>query len=126
MEVRRLAGGRGCEVADLMLNKRTVLESLRSLQGLPLWLAGGVAVDFHVGRWTRDHHDIDLVAFASDRELLSRGLGRRGFALVRDRGWITNWTGGVSLAFEERVDDVTGNLVVRDSSDGVIPGVYPG
>ena len=41
-------------------------------------------------------------------------------------GWITNWTGAMSLAFEERVDDVTGNIVVHDGTDGVIPGIYPG
>ncbi len=109
-----------------MLDKEAVLDTLRALDRLPVWLAGGVAVDFHVGRWTRDHHDIDLVAFARDRELLSRELRVRGFEMTRDRGWITNWTGHVSLAFEERVDEVTGNLVIQDFADGVIPGIYPG
>jgi hypothetical protein len=28
----------------------------------PVWLFGGVAVDFLVGRWTRPHGDIDLNA----------------------------------------------------------------
>lgn len=108
-----------------MLSKREVLETLRQLSDLPLWLVGGVATDFHVGRWTRDHGDIDLVAFAEDRPSLEAALRSRGFELERDRGWITNWTRGVSLAFEERVDAVTGNLVVRDATDGVIPGIYP-
>ena len=108
-----------------MLGKREVLDTLRELSDLPVWLVGGVAVDFHVGRWTRDHGDIDLVAFAEDRPLLESALRARGFALERDRGWITSWTRSVSLAFEERVDAVTGNIVVRDSGDGVIPGIYP-
>ena len=109
-----------------MLSKREVFETLRRLSDLPLWVAGGVAVDFHVGQWTRDHYDIDLVAFVEDREVLEGELCSRGFELTRDRGWITNWTGGMSLAFEERVDDVTGNIVVHDGTDGVIPGIYPG
>lgn len=109
-----------------MLDKQTALSVLGSLADLPVWLAGGIALDFHLGRWTRDHHDVDLVAFAEDRARLSGELRARGFELTRDRGWITNWTSNVSLAFEERVDDVTGNLVVRDFADGVIPGIYPG
>lgn len=108
-----------------MLSKSEVFETLGRLRDLPLWLVGGVAVDFHVGRWTRDHGDIDLVAFTEDRRSLEAALHSRGFALERDRGWITNWTRGVSLAFEERVDAVTGNIVVRDAADGVIPGIYP-
>jgi GNAT superfamily N-acetyltransferase len=108
-----------------MLTKREVLSTLARLSDLPLWLAGGVGVDFHHGRWTRDHHDIDLAAFAEDRGLLESALRTRGFELTRDRGWITNWTGGMSLAFLERVDATTGEIVVRDSSDGVVPGIYP-
>jgi GNAT superfamily N-acetyltransferase len=109
-----------------MLDKQTALQTLRALADLPLWLAGGIAVDFHLGRWTRDHHDIDLVAFSEDRARLSQELRSRGLEMTRDRGWITNWTRNISLAFEERVDTVTGNLVVRDLRDGVIPGIYPG
>jgi len=109
-----------------VMDEAAVLDVLRRLDGLPLWLAGGVAIDFHVGRWTRDHHDIDLVAFADDRATITAALLARGFEPQRDRGWITNWTGGMSIAFEDRVDATTGNLVVRDASDGVVPGIYPG
>lgn len=109
-----------------MWSKAEALATLRRLADLPLWLAGGLALDFYVGRWTRDHHDIDFVAFASDLDRLSRELPARGIEMTRDRGWITNWSDGISIAFEERVDAVTGNIVVRDASDGVIPGIYPG
>lgn len=119
------ARGRGPRHNARMLSKPEVLDTVRRLSDLPLWLVGGVAADFHVDRWTRDHGDIDLVAFAEDRRPLEAALRSRGFALERDRGWITNWTRRVSLAFEERVDAVTGNIVVRDARDGVIPGIYP-
>jgi predicted N-acetyltransferase YhbS len=117
-----------------MLTKEEALTSLRPLMDLPapVWLVGGLAADFHAGRWTRDHHDIDLVAFEEDRSRLSEELARVGFTRTDDRGWITNWTrsgrdiGEVSIAFEDRVDPVTGRLVIRreHAADGVVPGIY--
>jgi hypothetical protein len=116
------------------MTKDEVLARLRVLARLqrPVWLAGGVAVDFHVGRWTRDHHDIDLVTFEEHRVGLDEELARLGFTCTDDRGWITNWTnaghdpGEVSLAYERRLDDTTGALVMLASYDGVEPGIYPG
>jgi len=116
------------------MTKDEVLARLRVLTRLerPVWLAGGVAVDFHVGRWTRDHHDIDLVTFEEHREGLDEELTHLGFERTHDRGWITNWTnagrnpGEVSLAYERRLDDTTGALVMLPSYDGVKQGIYPG
>ena len=116
------------------MTKDEVLARLRVLArfGRPVWLAGGVAVDFHVGRWTRDHHDIDLVTFEEHRAGLDEELVGLGFECTADRGWITNWTssgrdpGEVSLAYERRLDETTGALVMLPSYDGVEPGIYPG
>lgn len=116
------------------MTKDEVLERLRVLRRLerPVWLAGGVAADFHVGRWTRDHHDIDLVTFEEHRSGLHGELIGLGFICTGDRGWITNWTnagqdpGEVSLAYERRLDDSTGALVMLPSYAGVQPGIYPG
>ena len=60
------------------LTKAEALETLRMLGPLdgPLWLAGGIAADFHVGRWTREHDDIDLVTFEEHREGLADELAR--------------------------------------------------
>ena len=116
------------------MTKDEVLARLRMLCRLerPVWLAGGVAADFHVGRWTRDHGDIDLVTFEEHREGLNDELAGLGFSRTGDRGWITNWTcsgsdpGEVSLAYERRLDEDTGALVMLPSYDGVEPGIYPG
>ena len=116
------------------MNQAEVLGRLRALADLerPVWLAGGVAVDFLVGRWTRDHGDIDLVTFEEHRDGLAAELVDRGFRQTDDRGWITNWTndgrdpGEVSLAFLRRLDDDTGALVLLPSHRGVNPGIYPG
>jgi hypothetical protein len=116
------------------VSKGEVLARLRVLTRLerPVWLCGGVGADFHVGRWTRDHGDIDLVTFEEHREGLGEELVGLGFTQTDDRGWITNWTssgldlGEVSLAFERRLDETTGALVMPPSLDGVEPGIYPG
>jgi hypothetical protein len=119
------------------LTKDEALETLRIVDALdsPLWLAGGIAADFHVGRWTREHDDIDLVTFEEHRERLESELGALGFVKTADDGWITRWTcsgravGEISIAFMERVGADTGNLVIRpEGSRGgrVVTGVYPG
>jgi hypothetical protein len=117
------------------LTEQEALETLRMLSDLPLWLAGGIAADFHVGRWTRDHDDIDLVAFEDDREILAGALAANGFTKTDDDGWITRWTrtgrdkGEVSLAFMQRSGPNTGDLVIQpEGSRGgtIVTGVYHG
>ncbi len=116
------------------MTKDEVLARLRVLTRLthPVWLAGGVSADFHVGRWTRDHGDIDLVTFEEHRDGLEREFVGLGFTRTADRGWITNWTnagqspGEISLAYVRRLDESTGALVMLSSYDGVAPGIYPG
>ena len=116
------------------MTKDEVLARLRVLTRLerPVWLAGGVSADFHVGRWTRDHSDIDLVTFEEHRRGLDHELADLGFECTADRGWITRWTntgavqGEVSLAYVRRLDESTGALVMLPSYDGVRPGIYPG
>lgn len=43
------------------------------------WLFGGWAVDFHVGRITREHADIDIAIWSGTRARVT--------ALLLDRGW---------------------------------------
>lgn len=49
---------------------------------IPFWLRGGWALDFLVGRITREHDDIDLFAWAADAERLSRVLQKHGYSDV--------------------------------------------
>jgi Aminoglycoside-2''-adenylyltransferase len=44
-----------------------------------LWLRGGWAMDFFLGRGTRDHHDIDWFAWATDAPVITAQLLERGF-----------------------------------------------
>jgi Aminoglycoside-2''-adenylyltransferase len=97
-----------------------ILDVLRTLRGVapPMWLSGGVAVEFLVGRWTRPHKDLDLVAFAPHRAQLERELAALGFALAHDEIWTTRWTAAgrrgadVEIVFVQPASPQTGVLVV--------------
>jgi Aminoglycoside-2''-adenylyltransferase len=111
-----------------------VCERLRALAitAPPLWLSGGVAVDFLVGRWTRPHKDVDLVALEPDRGQLQRELAEGGFLLVQDGAWTTRWSLGagadadVEIIFVEPAAPDTGVLVVpEDDPAGGRAGRYP-
>jgi Aminoglycoside-2''-adenylyltransferase len=52
-------------------------------QGVELWLRGGWAMDFFLGRVTRDHHDIDWFAWATDAPVITVQLLDHGFRLGR-------------------------------------------
>jgi hypothetical protein len=47
------------------------------------WLRGGWALDFHAGRVTRPHKDVDLVTWTRHRWRLRRLLERHGYVTVR-------------------------------------------
>jgi hypothetical protein len=44
------------------------------------WLFGGWAVDFHAGRVTREHGDVDIAIWSNDRDRVA--------ALLLDRAWV--------------------------------------
>ncbi|WP_282940165.1 hypothetical protein [Paenibacillus sp. RC67] len=46
------------------------------------WLRGGWAIDFLLGRITRPHDDIDLVAWVRHREKIERSLIDAGFQCI--------------------------------------------
>ena len=53
--------------------------------GIPVWLRGGWALDFLLGRIRRDHADIDRVAWREDSDAISEALTSRRFR-ARPRG----------------------------------------
>ena len=93
-----------------------------------MWLFGGVAVDFLVGRWTRPHGDIDLNAYAEDRSQLTRELKTVGFH-TNDTGWLTHWMKGelawrLEIVFLERGTEDSGIVVIRPEDSVGVPGSY--
>ncbi|MGH9423380.1 MAG: nucleotidyltransferase domain-containing protein [Thermoanaerobaculia bacterium] len=55
------------------------LDLLLRRHDVAYWLFGGWAVDFHAGRVTREHSDIDIATWSDDRARLT--------AILRDHGW---------------------------------------
>jgi hypothetical protein len=56
------------------------LDQLLPRHDVDYWLFGGWAVDFHAGRVTREHGDIDIAIWSGDRERLAM--------LLLDRAWV--------------------------------------
>lgn len=105
------------------------LHELASSVATPLWLFGGVAVDFLVGRWTRSHGDIDLNALAAHRAPLTLELNRLGY-FTTEHGWLTQWfhqsTGRrLEIVFLEQAPAGRTELVIREADPIGIPGRYP-
>ncbi|MEP6697760.1 MAG: hypothetical protein ABJA34_12920 [Pseudonocardiales bacterium] len=80
------------------------LDTLFAEQGIDYWLFGGWAVDFHAGRVTRHHEDIDLAVWQSDYDHVSELLVAHGWshALVPGEDGYTGYERGdirVELAF---------------------------
>jgi hypothetical protein len=119
-------------VSKQFLNNAAILATLHELNehiAQPLWLFGGVGVDFLVGRWTRPHGDIDLNTLAEFRADLTCELRQLGYH-SSDSGWLTHWyqQGSdrfIELVFLER--DENGSLLLRIRPDDPvgIPGKYP-
>jgi hypothetical protein len=105
-----------------------ILATLRELAAgvsTPLWLFGGVAVDFLVGRWTRPHGDIDLNALAVHRDRLTEELARLGY-FTEDHGWLTQWfhqttERRLEIVFLEHDTDGRTTLVIREGDTVGIP-----
>ena len=83
---------------------------------LSCWLAGGWAVDFLIGRVTREHRDIDIVIWAADASAATETLSDAGFELQRARA-------PELIQFERKSVPVTLSFIERDA-DGTL--VTPG
>lgn len=112
---------RGVEILD-------TLSLLNARLSEPVWLLGGVAVDFLVEHWTRPHGDIDHT-YVDSREWLTEELEAIGFRSA-DKGWLTHWQRAgrpwrLELAFLERTQDDSAVLVIAPDAAVGIPGRYP-
>ncbi len=114
------------------LSNADILATLRELNehvSQPLWLFGGVAVDFLLGRWTRPHGDIDLHTFAEYRADLTRELHQLGYRTA-NTGWLTHWYQQdrdrfIELVFLERDENGSPLLRIRPGDPVGKPGEYP-
>jgi hypothetical protein len=110
-----------------------VAEAVGSLRA-PFFFAGGWAIDLHLGRVTRDYHDIDVLVLRRDHLLLHKALP--GFSLKKiiphpngmppNRGTIVEWPPGEQLelpvhqvnAYRIDAADPAFQVMLAESDDG--------
>jgi hypothetical protein len=110
-----------------------VAEALGNLRA-PFYFAGGWAIDLHLGRVTREHHDIDALVMRRDHLLLHKAL--KQFSLKKiiphpdgmppNRGTIVEWPSGERLelpvhqinAYRASESDPAFQVFLAESSDG--------
>lgn len=69
---------------DRQLDAISRLHRLFGQQDLDYWLFGGWAVDFHAGRVTRQHADIDMAVWFADLDRAKEVLDLESWTLTRD------------------------------------------
>ena len=90
------------------------LHGLFAQLSVPYWLFGGWAVDFHAGRVTRDHADIDVAVWFSDLDRAKGVLQQEGWEVSADSpegGYLELHHGSLHL-------DLT--YLARDESTGEV------
>jgi len=105
-------------VPDQLTALRELAEILPS-HGLSYWLFGGWAVDFHAGKVTRPHDDIDIAIWSGDRERVAALLADLAWAHrpeVGEDGYTCYERGGIRLEIAFLACDEEGRVFtpVRD------------
>ena len=119
----------GSEVADdetrEQLQTIDRLDGLLTENGFEYWLFGGWAVDFHLGRVTRHHDDVDVAVWQAQLVPIAELLATEGWVPVSEPdadGYTAFQRGGVRLEIAFLSQDEAG-LVVTPLADGV--GAWP-
>jgi lincosamide nucleotidyltransferase A/C/D/E len=89
------------------------LDALLAEHGISYWLFGGWAVDFHAGRVTREHGDIDIAVWAVDHGRLTALLGSRTWIHrpeLGEDGYTGYERGGVRLEVAYLASDERGHV----------------
>jgi Aminoglycoside-2''-adenylyltransferase len=76
------------------------------------WLRGGWALDFHAGRITRLHKDVDLVTWSRHRQRVRR--------LLEASGYLTVSFDEPQIFFEKDGTEVNFALIRRAASGGIV------
>ena len=86
----RLGAVRVCETRSVTAGEQlaaiAALDELLTREGIEYWLFGGWAVDFHAGRITRPHDDVDVAVWAKHVSRVATLLDRAGWRHTPDAG----------------------------------------
>ncbi|MEV4410463.1 aminoglycoside adenylyltransferase [Catellatospora sp. NPDC049609] len=100
---------------DAQLRAIAEIEQVTRREGIPVWLRGGWAMDFFLGRVTRPHLDVDWFCWAADADRLADVLAGLGFVAYGDnppdlqRDFLRD---GVDLGVALLGQDAAGRVVV--------------
>jgi len=103
------------QLTERQLAALAELGSLLDSAGLDSWLFGGWAVDFHAGRITRVHDDLDVAVWAEDADAVASLLGRSAWRLAPepgDQGWTGYTRDGLLVELTYVVRDDAGRIFV--------------
>jgi hypothetical protein len=114
---------------DEQLDALGRLHDLFTGERIDYWLFGGWAVDFHAGRVTRRHGDIDLAIWGADLVRLSELLEQRGWRRIRQPGedGFAHYRNGsihLDLAFLARDQNATVYTPLEDGRGEWPPGSF--
>jgi len=116
-----------------------VAEALGNLRA-PFYISGGWAIDLHLGRVTRDHHDVDTLIMRRDHLLLHKAL--KQFSLKKiiphpdgmppNRGMIVDWPAGERLelpvhqinAYRAGESEPAFQVMLAESSDNDLEWIF--
>ena len=83
--------------AEDQLSALSHLDELFGQHGIEYWLFGGWAVDFHAGKVTRPHDDLDLAVRSHDGERVRELLTAAGWRHTPEEGYSVYELAGVRL-----------------------------
>ncbi|HEY3843555.1 MAG TPA: hypothetical protein VGL48_09930 [Acidimicrobiales bacterium] len=90
-----------------------VLHGLFEREGTDYWLFGGWAVDFHAGRITRPHTDIDVAVWRTDLARIGELLEQQGWSCVRqsdEDGYVQYRRGSIDIDVAFLAQDENGTV----------------
>lgn len=103
-------------LVDRQLAAIAEIREITQRLGVDVWLRGGWALDFYLGRVTREHADVDWFVWAGHLDAIVAGLRRLGWEPVDSGAWAhrTLVRGDVHMSFQAMAPGAGDRAVIAD------------
>ncbi|GAB2565187.1 nucleotidyltransferase domain-containing protein [Gracilibacillus alcaliphilus] len=98
---------------DSQLKMLAEISTISKTIGIDFWLRGGWAIDFLLGKITRQHDDIDLVTWIHNRKYLEAELIKAGY----EQTFVKEEFSDRQSDFRKKDVEITCSYIIR-SDDG--------
>jgi hypothetical protein len=109
------------QLNEQTLSQLKLIEELQPIfqsQNACFWLRGGWAIDFLLGRITREHSDIDVVTMIQHRDELEKAMVEAGFQLIPVSELQTDFLkNGVDISFVFVIQTSDGRIIANGFPD---------